>query len=70
VGAGIQGWWSVARGAGRLYTAARCSGCGRGGQSGAGMGCPRWLSDGEQGGARAMKAAEEEKVAPQLGRPL
>jgi hypothetical protein len=56
---------------GRSYTAARCSGCGRGSQRGAGVSCPRWLSDGEQGGAGAVKVAEEEKVTPRGGgRPL
>jgi hypothetical protein len=64
VGGGVRGWWSAAHGAGRSYTAVRCSGCGRGGRRGARVDCPRWLSDGEQGGAWAVKVMEEEKVAP------
>jgi hypothetical protein len=63
-GGSVQGWWSAAHGVGRSYTAARCSGCGQGGQRGAGAGCPQRLGNGEQGGAGAVKVAEEEKVAP------
>jgi hypothetical protein len=71
VGGSVRGWWWAAHGAGGSYTAARCSGCGRGSQRGAGASCPRWLSDGEQGGAGAVKVAEEEKVTPRGGgRPL
>jgi hypothetical protein len=42
------------RGGGRQLTV-RCSGCGRGGRRGTGAVCLRWLSDGEQGGAVAMR---------------
>jgi hypothetical protein len=64
VGGSVQGWWLAARGAGRSYTMARCSGCGRGDRRGARAGCPWWLSDGEQGGAGVVKVTEEEKVSP------
>jgi hypothetical protein len=50
-GGGIREWRSAAHGARRSYMVARCSGCGRGGRRGAEAGCPRRLSDGEQGGA-------------------
>jgi hypothetical protein len=40
------GWWSAAHGAGRSYSAARCSGCGRICRREAGVGCPWWLNGG------------------------
>jgi hypothetical protein len=36
VGCGVQGWWLVAHGVGWSYSAARCSGYGRGGRRGDG----------------------------------
>jgi hypothetical protein len=46
VGGGARGWWSVARGAGRSYSTARCSGCGRICRREAGVGYPWWLDGG------------------------
>jgi hypothetical protein len=40
-GGGVRGWWLTARGAGRLYTAARCSRHGQNGRREARAGCPR-----------------------------
>jgi hypothetical protein len=56
--AGEEQWWSAAHGAGRSYTTARCSGCGRGDRRGARARCLWWLSDGEQGGAGVVKVTE------------
>jgi hypothetical protein len=41
---GVRGWRSTARGVGRLYIVARCSGRGRIGRREAGAGCSRRLS--------------------------
>jgi hypothetical protein len=59
VGGGVQGWWSTAHGAGRSYSAARCSGCGQIGRRDAGAGCPRWLSgDGHRAGRSGGEGSE------------
>jgi hypothetical protein len=47
---GVRGWRSMARGAGRLYTVARCSGLGRNSRGEAGACCLRWLIDGRNSG--------------------
>jgi hypothetical protein len=71
-GGGVWGWWSTTRGAGRLYTAARCSGCGRNGQREAGAGYPRRLSGGENGGEVGGEKQRRKKGCSTVGggRPL
>jgi hypothetical protein len=70
-GGGIWGWWSTARGVGRLYTAAQCSGRGRIGRREAGAGYLRWLSSGGNGSAVGVKGRGGRKGAPRWGgRPL
>jgi hypothetical protein len=63
----VRGWWSIACSAGRLYTAARCSGHGRIGRREAGAGCPRWLNGGGNGGAVGAKGRGGRKGAPRWG---
>jgi hypothetical protein len=67
-GGGARGWWSTARGVGRLYTAARCSGHGRNGRREAGAGCLRWLSGGGNNGAVGGKKRRRKKGCSTVGR--
>jgi hypothetical protein len=66
-GGGVQGWWSTAHGAGRLYTAARCSGRGRINRREAGAGCPRWLDSGGNVAQWGAKGGGGRKGAPRWG---
>jgi hypothetical protein len=67
-GGGIRGWWSTARGVGRLYTVAQCSGRGQNGRREAGAGCPRRLNGGGTGSAaRGVKSGGGRKGAPRWG---
>jgi hypothetical protein len=64
VGGDVRWWWSAARGVGLSYSVARCSGCGRGGQRGAGAAVH---DSGYGGGQSGEVAKEEEKGAPRWG---
>jgi hypothetical protein len=66
-GGGVRGWWSTARCAGRLYTAARCSGHGRISRREARVGCPQRLSSDRNGGAVGVKGGGGRKGDPRWG---
>jgi hypothetical protein len=66
-GGGIRGWWSTARGAGRLYTVAWCSGRGRIGWREARVGCLWWLSGGGNGGAVGGERRRRKKGCSTVG---
>jgi hypothetical protein len=69
---GVRGWWSAARGAGRSYSAVRCSGCGRIIQREVGVGYSWWLSGPGYGGGQSGTGAvkwwrRKKKGAPRCG---
>jgi hypothetical protein len=66
-GGGVRRWWSMARGAGRLYTAVRCSGRGQNGQREARAGCPRRLSGSGNGSVMGGESGGGRKGAPWWG---
>jgi hypothetical protein len=66
-GGDVRGWWLMARGAGRLYTAARCSGHGQNGRREAGAGCPQWLGGGRNGGAVGGEKRRRKKGCSTVG---
>jgi hypothetical protein len=65
-GGGVQGWWSVARSAGRSYSVARCSRYGRIGRIEVGAGYPRRLSGGSHRAGRSYGEGPEGLSGPKL----
>jgi hypothetical protein len=63
---GVRGWWSVARCAGRSYSATRCLGCSQIGQREAGVGCPQRLSSGGRRAGRSSGEGPEGLSGPEL----
>jgi hypothetical protein len=61
-GGGVRGRWSTARGAGRWYTAVRCSWRQRGAQRGTMGGTTWWLNGGEARRRSGGDGREEERL--------
>jgi hypothetical protein len=66
-GGGVRGWWPTARGAGRLYTVARCSGHGQIDRRDTRAGCLWRLGGGRNGGAVGGEKRRRKKGCSTVG---